>query len=593
MSTLSFSGAISGLDTSSIIDAMMAAAKAPLTRLQTQQTTLTNQQGDYGELRTLLTTLQNAGKDFTVLSAGSSRLASSSNTTILTASAGPSAIPASYQVTVNHLATSTVATSTAAIGSAITSADLGTALASLPLPGAITAGTISMVVDGKVVHATVGDPSTTTLGDVLTAIGDALTAQLQANEGGSSATATVSIVDNKLQVALSGSASTHTVAFGTGGDSSNALAILGLTGMSSSSLSSSTPLTGTSSLGVVRTTGALDSAGLTGLASGTGTLTVNGVAIAYDTTTDSLTTLISRINASTAGVIASLDRGNDRLVLTAKTGGALAIDISDTGTLAGALNLAPGTTDAQVLGTQAQVTVDGRQYLSDTNKLSGVISGVSLTLLAEGTSTVSVTPDVTATTSAVQSLVDAYNALADKVDALTANAQGGTPGDLVGQLDLRMLPLSLRSLLTGTPSATGSIQSLADIGVTTGVIGSAAGTTNRLQLDTSKLQAALENDPAGVAALLNSATGAIKPMLDAVDAWTKPSGRIDTALSTISSTLRDISDRESQLQERIDAQQQALQAKFAAMEQTLATLQTQSGALSQMGAAASSSSTSG
>jgi flagellar hook-associated protein 2 len=592
MSTLSFSGAISGLDTASIIDALMSAAKAPLTRLQTQQTTLTTQQSDYGDLRTLLTTLENAGKDFTVLSAGSSRLASSSNTTILTAAAGPSAIPASYQVTVNHLATSTVATSTAAIGTAITSGDLGTVLNSLGLPGSVTAGTISMVVDGQVVHATVGDPSTTTLGDVLTAIGDALTTQVQANEGGSGATVAVSVVNNKLQVSLSGSSSTHTIAFGTGGDTSNALAMLGLTGMASTSLSASTPLTGTSSLGVVRTTSSLDTAGLSGLTSGAGTLTINGVGIAYDTTTDSLTTLISRINNSTAGVVASLDRGNDKLVLTAKTGGSLAIDISDTGTLASALNLAPGTTNAQVLGTQAQVTIDGRQYLSDTNKLSGAISGVSLTLLAEGTSTVSVTPDVTSTTSAVQSLVDAYNALADKIDTLTANTPGGTLGDLADQLDLRTLPLSLRSLLTGTPTANGSIQSLADIGVTTGTIGSAAGTTNRLQLDTAKLQAALENDPAGVANLLNSATGAIKPMVDAVDAWTKPAGRIDTSLQSIASTLRDITQREADLQERIDVQQQALQAKFAAMEQTLALLQSQSGALGQMVTASTTSSSS-
>jgi flagellar hook-associated protein 2 len=199
MSTLSFSGAISGLDTASIIDAMMSSAKAPLTRLQTQATTLTNQQTAYGTLRTLLTTLENAGKDFTVLSAGSSRAASSSDATIMTATAGPSAIPASYQVTVNHLATPTVATSTGAIGSPITAADLGTTLASLPLPGSVKAGTISMVVDGKVVHASVGDPSTATLGDLLSSISDALTAQVQANEGGSGATVSASVVGNRLR----------------------------------------------------------------------------------------------------------------------------------------------------------------------------------------------------------------------------------------------------------------------------------------------------------------------------------------------------------------------------------------------------------
>jgi len=418
---------------------------------------------------------------------------------------------------------------------------------------------------------------------------------VQANEGGSAATASVSVVGNRLEVDLGGTSSTHTVAFGTAGDTSNALSILGLTGMASTSLSSTTPLAGTTALGVVRTTGSLDGAGLAGLASGAGTLTINGAAIAYDTTKDSLTTIISRINGSTAGVVASLDRRSDKLVLTAKTGGSLAIDISDSGTLASALRLAPGTTDAQVFGTQAQVTIDGRQYLSDTNKVTSAVPGVSLTLLAEGTSTVSVTPDVSATTSAVSALVDAYNALADKLDTLTANDPNGTKGDLAGQYDVRNLALSLRSVLTAAPSSSGSIRSLADIGVTTGTIGSAVGTTNRLRLDTAKLQAALENDPAAVANLLNNATGAVKPMVDAVDVWTRPNGRIDTSLGTISKSLRDIDDREAQLQERINEQQQALQAKFALMEQTLATLQSQSGALGQMtgGSTSSGSSSSG
>ena len=84
-----------------------------------------------------------------------------------------------------------------------------------------------------------GSAPATTLGPALTAIGDALTAQVQANEGvGSTATVIASVVDNHLQIALSGTTQTHNLSFGVGGDTSNALGILGLTGTGTTAESS-------------------------------------------------------------------------------------------------------------------------------------------------------------------------------------------------------------------------------------------------------------------------------------------------------------------------------------------------------------------
>jgi flagellar hook-associated protein 2 len=579
MATFNFSGAISGLDTSSILTALLSAEKAPLTRLQASRTAAKARQTSWGDVRSLLAKLEAAAKAFTKDLAGAKRSASSSNATTLTAVASTAADTASYSVVVDRLATSTRATSTASMGRAVTDADLGTFVSALPLPGSVTAGSVGMVVDGKVVRATIGDPASTTLGDTLAAISSALTAQIQANEGvGSTASVTASIVDNKVQLALTGTAQAHSLSFGVGGDTSNALGVLGLSGTGSVTLSSATPLAGRSALGVTRTSVPLDSAGLTGLASGAGTLTINGTSIAYDTTTDSLSTIIGRINASAAGVVASLDRTNDKLVITAKTGGASPMGIEDTGTLAAALRLAPGTTDAQVLGTQSQVTIDGRTYLSDTNKVSTAISGVTLTLLAAGTSTVSVTPDEAGLTTALKDLVNAYNALADKLDTLTANDPEGTRGVLAGDPDLRGLAMSLRRTILGS-AAGGTFTSLTQLGVSSGAVGAAVGSTDRLLLDEDKLKKAIAQDPTAVASLLNSATGAIRPLLDKVQGWTKTGGRIDDALETITSALRAMSDREEQMQARFDAKQAALERKFANLERTLSELQATSAAL--------------
>jgi flagellar hook-associated protein 2 len=579
MASFNFTGTISGLDTQSLMTAMLAAEKAPLTRMATQRTTLKNTSSAFGQLRSALAALQAKAKAFTADMAGAKRTAVSSSTSVLTAAASAGTVPGSYAITVGHLASSTVATSTAALGRTITGADLDTALADLPLPGSVSAGTVGITVGGRMVKATIGDPATTTLRQATDAIAAAIQTQIQANEGpGSTATVTAAINGNKVAFSLAGTATSHAISFGAGGDSSNALGVLGLAGVSAAAFSSTTPVTARSVLGVVRTTSILDSAGLAGLTSGAGTLSINGSDIAYDTTTDSLSALVTRINSSTAGVVASLDRGNDRLLLTSRAGGAAPISISDTGSLATALNLAPGTTNAQALGTQAQVTVDGRTYLSDTNKVTDAISGVTLTLYAEGSSTLTVSPDSTAVAQAVTGLISSYNSLADSLDSLTQNDPKLTRGTLAGESSVRDLALSLRRTLTGMTGLTGAYRALSDIGVTTGAAGAALGTTARLQLNESKLAAALEASPTAVADLLNSAGGALKPMVDALDLWTTTGGRIDKSLESILSTLKSLDAREEQVNARVATRTAALEKKFATLEATLAQLQTSSSA---------------
>ena len=577
-STMQFTGAISGLDTTSIIQALLTAEKAPLTVIANKRAALQATQSAYESLRTLMGTLQASAKAFTTSGLGGARTATSGNTAVFTASAASATVAGSYTVQVNHLATSTRATSTAAIGTALTDADLDATVSSLALAGTMTAGNLGIVVDGKIVNATIGAPGATTLRQVTDAIAAAIQSQVRTNEGsGSTTTVTASIVNNKLQLSLSGSGAGHTVSFGVGGDTSNANSILGLTGIVAGTLSSTSPITGLTSLGVVRTSAALDGAGLTGLAAtSTGTLTINGADIAYDSSKDTLTTLITRINASSSGVIASIDRGNDRLVLTSRSGGSAPISIADTGTLATALNLAPGTTDAQQLGTQAQVTIDQRVYYSNSNVVSTAIDGVKISLLAEGTSTLTVAPDKDTTTTAVKALVDAYNALADRLDTLTANPVGGTKGALVGDSGVRGIAMGFRSLVTGSMSSTGLVRSLADVGVSTGAIGSAKGTTNRLQLDADKLASALDASPSAVADLF--ATG-LTGLGTSVGAWTKAGGNIDDVEASITSQLRDLDDREVAANERVSTRQAALEARFAAMEAMLARLQTTTASL--------------
>jgi flagellar hook-associated protein 2 len=575
-STANFTGTISGLDTTSLIEAMLSVEKAPLTAITTKKTALTAQQAAWEQLRGLLGTFLGKVKAFSTSGVGGARSAVSSSPGVLTASALAGTVPGTYAITVGKLATSTVARSTGTIGAPVTEADKANAISSLPLAGSMTSGKVGIVVDGKIVQATID--ATGTLGTALDSIAGAIQGQLVL-AGDAGATVSSAIVDNKLTFTVAGATGSHAISFGAGGDTSNANSLLGMSGVAWSTGSSAT-VTGKSSLGVVRTTAALDAAGLTGLA-GTvsGTMTINGVSIAYDTATDSLSTIVTKINSSAAGVTASLDRANDQLLLTARTGGATPISILDsnpTTGLAAALRLGVASTDGQVLGHQAEITVDGRAYTSDTNSVSSAISGVKLNLLAEGSSTVTISPDSATTSTALQGVVDAYNALADALDTITANAVNADKGPLASDSSVRDMAMAFRRAITGAVAGAGSLTTLADIGLTTGRVGSAIGTTNRLQLDTTTLMSKMDADPSSV---MNLFTSVMKPLATSVDLWTRFGGAVDTAEKTIQTSMIDLAKREDEVNARIAIRQASLQAKFTAMEKMLAQMQSTTGSL--------------
>jgi flagellar hook-associated protein 2 len=729
MSTIQFGGVVSGLNTQGIVDALVAAKKQPLTDMQAKEANLTSQKAAYSQLGGAIDDLVAKVKKFTVTSAGASRSASSSNSSVITAVAATSSAVSQYQITVDRLATATRALSTGSLGAAVTgnvdtslklsNANLATpiktgnmaitvdgiavqfavgdptttslqtvmdgvanavqaqiqaggdtatvsasivggqlrlsvsgnttthdisfgdiadtsnlakalgldtqgvtatqnatitggayldpVLSSLNLPGSMTAGQITAVVDGTLVRYTVGDPTKTTLTQMLKGLSGAIQGQLQAGgvNVGADATATVSAsaVGNRIQLSIAGAGLAHSLSFGGAGDASNALGLLGLANTTAINATNPT-LTGTTNLGVARMATALDASGMTGLTSTkTGVLNINGIDITYDTTADSLSTIISRINNSGAGVVASVDRNNDKLMITRKDTGAVALDIQDkSGTLGAALKLAPGTTNAQTIGLTAQVTVDGRTVTSTSNTVTNAIDGLTLNLQDKSpigeTETVSVNVDQASITGALNDFINSFNSLGNTLDNLTSQTPGtaggsaGSAGPLASDPTARSMLLSLRESLFGTVGS-GTINSLGSIGLNTGNLGAPVGTTNRLQLDTTKLTAALNTDANKVASLLDSSTGAFSGFLSRLKSFEDPSNvnafvQAHTAglASEISSTQR----QELDQQVLINNYQAMIEAQYASMEATLATLQAQSSQIAaQLGQTSSSS----
>lgn len=299
------------------------------------------------------------------------------------------------------------------------------------------------------------------------------------------------------------------ISFGNGADTSNFLSATGLlTSASGATRSSAGPLARLS------LSKPMADAGFNGgaPAAGAHTITINGIDIDYDASTDSLTALINRINASDAGVVAKYDSLTDTVKLDNAKTGPLSITVADDGaggTLAAKLGLLAGTFTQ---GQTAEYSIDGGPAQSSASN-NVAYNGVSLTLsaLTNGTPvTVSASQDSTAAASAVSAFVKEFNnvmAAIDKATKADGAKTNNTSGALSGDASLRQLKSDLRSIVTSMGvNISGSYTTLSEIGISFGAVGSAIGTTNTLQFDEAKFKSALASDPAGTQALLSALT---------------------------------------------------------------------------------------
>ncbi|MBX5446032.1 flagellar filament capping protein FliD [Sphaerobacter sp.] len=474
-------GLISGLQTSDLIEQIMSLERRPLLALQQQQSQIRAKQAAWRDLAAKVQALQTAVANLlnpTTLNGNTVKIGTPNAP--ITASASSSATPGTYSLLVSQLATSTVARSTAPI-----SADIDTAapLAAAGLRAPITAGTFS--INGVSIAV---DPEVDSLDDVLARI----------NASGAGVTASITTVDGRARLQISANTPGGALQLGSAGDTSNFLSITQVLAAPRNGDS----ITGMASLTTVNTTAALSNAGLATPVSGRGTLTINGVTIDYDADVDSLSTLIARINASDAGVIASYDPLADRFQLQSKRTGSLTIALSDTGTLASALGIADPA--AQTLGTNAAYSIDGgvTWRYSTTNTVSDAIPGVTLTFTGTTADPVTLTvgPDVDAAVNAVKTFVNQFNSVLGAIRAQTGyDAATKQAGLLSGDPGLLSVATTLRDRVVGVAVGLASSYTLlGQVGLSFGKFGSAVGTTDNLQLDEAKLRAALTENPNAV-----------------------------------------------------------------------------------------------
>ena len=305
---------------------------------------------------------------------------------------------------------------------------------------------------------------------------------------------------------------------------------------------------------------------------GSGTLTLSrgstSVPITIATGT-SLAGVRDQINAAKAGMTASIvmDAGSPRLVVTGTdTGAANTIGIAVSGASGQLAALAyPGSMGQDRAAADAVLKINGLQIASASNKLSGVVEGMTLTLAKVTTAPVQVSigNDIASMRKGVTDFVSAFNEIAKYLATQTRYDDATkAAGPLQGDRSALGLQNRLRSLVQQTSSASTQLDRLGDIGLELQRDGT-------LKVDNAKLDAALA-DPAEMSrafTTLQSGFGQrFKLLADSV------LGN-DGLLTTRSNGLRDSiarNDKDQQrLQDRVARVQERLTRQYAALDTSL------------------------
>lgn len=575
-SSISFSGLGSGIDYSSWIDALCSQKQSAITSLQTKVSKLNTTSSNISTLKTNYTSLLSAITKLTDANLSSSAdvfaksKVTSSNSNLLSITGSTGAAQQTLNVDITQLATNSTAKAAGDIGNLIGNSTTFSSMAN----GAAKTGTFSFFVDNQ--KYSINIASDDTLGSISGKMVDA-TKSTDNPDG----LITTSITNGKLSL----SAGTKTMSLGTTQDTSNFATVLGLKkSTDSTSYQSSNTIY---DINLNKT--------LTGTESGlktqitAGKFTIGNAEFTVDNTT-TLNSLIGKINSSaTAGVSANYDSTTGKVVLTSKSTGAFNINVQDgTSNALSALGFTSGgkiATDSQTLGKNAIFSINGKTVESFSNTVTSESTGLTgltfnllgATTTSTGSVNVQVQQDNSTAISAIQDLVTQFNNVISKTDSIESS-----DSNLKYETSLTSLRNQVRSNASYYADTGTTYKSLADIGITTGSVGTAVSAdTDKLTIDTDKLTAALNTNPSAVKELLigdtkKGTTGLAGQLKKVVNLGLDTTNGYFTAKNTeITSQLKSLNDQISRRQDSLTTYRATITKQFEAMDSTISKLKGQ------------------
>ena len=554
----------------SLINQYMALEQRPLTSLNTKKTSLNGSLNIYTDLNTKLSDLLSVAKDLASTSTTSiynSRTSSSGDETKITVSAGANAATGTYQIRVKQLATGSTAQSTAKLNtkySTTSTSKVAPGTGVIDVSKSFSSAGFASTPDGTVTINS--QPFTLSSYSTVQAFMDAVNGDVTAN-----ANIYYNSTEDKFYIEQK-STSTNLVISETPDTSGNGF-------FTQAKITTGTYITNNTGIqsDVLLYNANFDT---TLLSTDSGSFKINGITVTWDADTDSLDSVISRINSSTANVTAYYDNSLDKMVIKSKgTGSTDKIYIEDTsGFLNTRLKLTLGYSNP---GTNALFTINSADSNDEISKSANTftINGATYTLkntnVTNYTDTTYTTITVKQDTSAIQSKItgflDKFNSTIEYIkNKSSVDTSTKTRGPLAGNATFTSLRSRLLEKLSGqvTGLTAGNPDYLNEIGIT-------FNSSLKASLsDTSKFTSAMTSNSKSVEDLFNSTNGIankIQTLLTPfVESTSSSRGSIIyETKTTISKQITDINTRITRMEERLKIKENQYRQQLYKMQDML------------------------
>ncbi len=582
-------GAVSGLDTATIIDQILQVEGRPLQELNVRYEKLELMKKAYYEIDDKLEELRDLVFDFKLQSNVVKKTADISDESVLNVRIAPTAINGTYYVKVLQMATNSTLTGSEVVSGTVTST---TVLSDINYFTSPLDSTVRIYDTNTGSYQDVTINRTDTVQDIVDKINNALDTLFGSGAGNASfdettgkLTITTSTGDEFAITQLSG----------------NFMRVFHLdeTPGKGTSLTSTAPVWALNS--EIKTLQNI--ADYKGITINSGKVKINGVDIEIDPN-DTLEELINKINSSNANVVAYYDYHANKIVLRHKDYGNKAITLEDTDStnLFDVLSL-----DSPIFnpGQQAhiQVSSDGLNYTdvyADTNE--GIeFDGMIFTIKSTSSTPVvlRVATDVDGIVEKFKEFVDKWNEVVgfiyDKLheepvkdkDWNEMSDEEKMKGILKGDDFLETIFERLRRFMTEQIKSDGTFRYLFDIGISSGDVGASYENMmkGKLQIDEDKLREIIENN---LSDLWDFIGGSDESFMNKLYSYlwdmTKFNGGIDQVAGTNGRIFREQRFLAKRIQDwimRLQKREEELWRKFSYMEDVISRLQAQSAWLSQ------------
>ena len=546
----------SGIDIDSIVTALVNSERAPKeAQLSRLEKATTSRISALGSFRSVISELSSTLQSLNKLSAFQKQTVSSTNSSVLTATASSDVPVGKFSLQVQQLASSSKVALQSVTGGSAATFNSGSLT--------ISAGTSSIDVD-----LTADNNSLLGIRDAINTAGSSqgISASIVTDASGSRLVLSSSEAGagNDLQVVATQDGVTQ---------GANALTALAFSaGNSTAQLPT-----------VAGGAGATFKAGTLNIVSGAVNL---GVVIDAE---DSLDTIRQKINTDGAGqgISASIETvdGGARLVIQSSNAEDLSVTATTDDLSAGDNSL---TSLASVAGSNsktidtaqsAMFSVDGLAVVKSTNSIDDVIEGVTINLVsaqsaddiaANKTVDITISQDKGTVSSNLKKFVDTYNKLVQTTNELTAVVpvgEGKAPvtGPLLGDTSIRNLFTAMRKELVQLGDSL-DVQSLAELGITTQKDG-------KLSINSATLDTALAGKYDKVAEFLAGDEGLMSRLEAVVKPYLGSDGVLQQREKGLQTTISSIDKQREALNLRIEKVQARLYSQYNAMDMLVGRLQ--------------------